>query len=447
MTAVSAQRMDLAERVLEMVDGRGEAEVRVNGGNLSLTRFANSFIHQNVGDEGDAVSVRLSVGARIASGTTTNTDADALSGFVDGLIESAKLQPIDEDWPGLSEPAVAPDIDHYDPATADASPQERASMVADFVNAGPDMRAAGYCQTLGGEIVFANSNGVRHEGRYTQAIIDGIHQTDTSAGSAHNAGRSLGDLDGGVVGALAAQRAKDSAATYDVKPGEYEVVLSPECVATIGVFLAAYGFNGKSYLEGQSFVDIGAPQFDEKITLIDDVTDPRGMGVGFDAEGTPHGRFPLIEAGITKTVVHDRKTAKKAGTESTGHGGPGSDVYGPFPSLLFLEGGNTSVEAMIADVDRGLYVATFNYCRALEPKTMAVTGLTRNGTFMIEHGEITGAVSGLRFTQSFLSALGPGNVIAVGDDARFADSEFGPGFMHVPSMRLGSWNFTGGADG
>ncbi len=447
MTAVSAHRMDLAERVLEMVGDRAEAEVRVNGGNLSLTRFANSFIHQNVGDEGDAVSVRLAVGGRVTSGSTTNLDDAALTRFVDGLVESAKVQPVDEDWPGLAAPADTPGLDHYDPATANASPQQRAELVSRFVNAGPGMRAAGYCQTIGGEVVFANSNGVRHEGRYTQAVLDGIHQTDSSAGSGHAAGTRLADLDADAVGELAASRARDSRDSYDIKPGEYEVVLSPECVGTVGVFLAAYGFNGKSYLEGQSFAELGSQQFDERITLVDDVTDPRAMGVGFDAEGTPHRRLVLIEKGVTENVVHDRRTAKKAGTESTGNGGPGSDVYGPYPSQLFLEEGDTTVEEMIGAVDRGLYIATFNYCRALEPKTMAVTGLTRNGTFMIENGEITGAVSGLRFTQSFLKALEPGNVLAVGNDARFADSEFGAGFMHVPSLRLGAWNFTGGAEG
>jgi predicted Zn-dependent protease len=105
------------------------------------------------------------------------------------------------------------------------------------------------------------------------------------------------------------------------------------------------------------------------------------------------------------------------------------------------------VDEMIAAVERGLYVSTFNYCRVLDEKTLVVTGLTRNGTFMIENGRITGAVTNLRFTQSFAGALGPGRVLAVGNDARFADSEFGTGVTFVPSLRLAAWNFTGGASG
>ncbi len=117
------------------------------------------------------------------------------------------------------------------------------------------------------------------------------------------------------------------------------------------------------------------------------------------------------------------------------------------PSNLFVAGGSEPVTDLIAAVERGLYVATFNYCRVLDPKTLVVTGLTRNGTFMIENGELAGAVTNLRFTQSFVAGLGPGAVLGVGDDARFADSDLGPAMVHTPSVRLASWNFTGGAAG
>ena len=439
--------MDLATWVLGAVGDRAEAEVRVTGGNLALTRFANSFIHQNVGEEGNTVALRLAVDGRIASGTTTNTGREALGRFVEDALERATLQPVDADWPGLASPSPDVGVDHHDAATAETSPAERAAMVRAFVDAGPGMRAAGFCSTQSVEIAFANTNGVRREGRSTEAVLDGIHQTDTSAGSAHAAAVRLADIDAAAAGTQAARRARDGAAAYDIKPGEYEVVLTPECVATICVFLAYYGFNGKLHNEGQSFVELGEQQFDERITLVDDVTDPRAMSVGFDYDGTPRGRLDLVSAGVTTAVTHDRRTARKAGSDSTGHAIPGSEVYGPFPTTVFMAEGDESVDDLIAGVDRGLYVATFNYCRVLEPKTMAVTGLTRNGTFMIENGRITGAVTGLRFTQSFLAALAPGRVLGVGNDGRWADSEFGAGLMHVPSLRLAGWHFTGGASG
>ena len=203
------------------------------------------------------------------------------------------------------------------------------------------------------------------------------------------------------MGGLAAQRALDAIVPHDIKPGAYEVVLSPECVATIAVFIGYYGLNAKAHLEGQSFAEIGEQQFDRRFDYVDDVTDPQALGVPFDYEGTPKGRLALVAEGVTRSLAHDRRSARKAGVESTGHALPGSEVYGALPYTVFIGGGEDGVESMIASVDRGLYVSTFNYCRVLVPKTLAVTGLTRNGTFMIENGAITGAVTNLRFTQSF----------------------------------------------
>ncbi|MBA2336214.1 MAG: TldD/PmbA family protein [Acidimicrobiia bacterium] len=442
-----SERMRLAETVLERIGARAEAEVRVAGGSSALTRFANSFIHQNVGEEGDVVSLRMAADGRVASGTTSNVDPDRLGVFVEETLERCRVQPVDPHWPGLTgEDPGGPAVDHYDPATAAAEPADRAGRVAAFGAAGPDMEAAGYCSTSGVEIAFANSAGVSHEGRYTAATLDGIHRTGTSAGSGHAASNRLDDIDAAAVGALAAERATGSVGAYDVKPGDYQVVLSPECVATIGIFLAYYGFNGKFHNEGMSFAEVGADQFDPAINLVDDATDARAVGIGFDTEGTRRSPVTLVETGATKGLFHDRRTAAQAGAASTGHAAPGSEVYGPVPSALFFAPGDRSAEDLIEEVDRGIYVATFNYCRVLDPKTMAVTGLTRNGTFMIENGRITGAVTGMRFTQSFLAALGPGNVLGIGNDARWADSEFGPLIVNAPSMWLGSWHFTGGTE-
>lgn len=437
----------LAEDVLEMVGGRAEAEVRVTTGVSALTRFANSFVHQNVGEEGHVVSLRVADDGRIASGTTTNVESSALVGFVERVVLSAEVQPVDPEWPGLSAPSAVPATPGYDERTARATPADRAERVKEFVAAGPGLDAAGYCETVGHRVVYANSAGQRADGRYTRATLDGIHQTGTSAGSAHATAARLGGIDAAAVGELAARRARDSAVAVDLKPGDYEVVLSPECVASITVFVAYYGFNAKLHAEGQSFVELGEQQFDDAVSIVDDVLDPRAFGVGFDVEGTPRRRVELVTGGVSRALAHDRRTAAKAGTESTGHAVPGSEVYGPFPSTLFVGVGDDSVEELVAGVDRGLYVATFNYCRVLDPKTMVVTGLTRNGTFMIENGRITGPVSNLRFTQSFLGALAPGNVAGIADDARWADSEFGAGLIHAPSVALRSWHFTGGVDG
>jgi predicted Zn-dependent protease len=437
----------LADQVLGLVRDRAEAEVLASSGVSSLTRFANSSIHQNVGEYVDSVSLRVAVGGRVASGKTTRTSAEALESFVENTLATALRQPVDEDWPGLTEPVEIEKIEHYDAETADASPVERAELVRAFVDEGEGLLAAGYCETEGGTHTFTNSAGQRATGRETSAVIDGIHQTDTSAGSGHAMSVAIGDLDAAAVGALAARRARDSEKTFDAKPGVYEVVLAPEAAATIGIFLAVYGFNAKSFEEGMSFAEIGAQQFDEGFSLRDDALDARARGVIFDSEGTPKQRIDLVEGGKTLALAHNRRTAKKAGVESTGNSFPGAEMFGPVPFNLFIDAGDETQDELIAGVERGIYVSNFNYCRVLDPKSMVVTGLTRNGTFMIENGEITGAVSNLRFTQSFVEALAMGRVLGRGNDDRFADSEFGAGFVHAPSLRLEGWNFTGGAEG
>lgn len=438
---------ELAAKVLDMVGDRAEAEVVATEGISSLTRFANSFIHQNVGEHLESVNLRVAVDGRVASAKTTASDDDALARFVDATLTTAQAQPVDKDWPGLIEPTPVPDVEHYDAATADASPVARAELVKEFVDQGEGMLAAGYCETEGQTHTFMNSAGQQATGRETSAILDGIHRTATSAGSGHTDSSAIGDLDAAAAGALAAQRARDSEKTFDAKPDAYEVVLAPEAVASIAVFLGFYGFNAKAHEEGQSFATLGEEQFDPSFRFWDDVTDPRAKSIGFDSEGTPKGRLDLVKDGITTALAHDRRTAKKAGVTSTGHGFPGSAMFGPAPFNLFVGAGAAGEEDLIAGIERGIYVSTFNYCRVLDPKPLIVTGLTRNGTFMIENGEITGAVSNLRFTQSFVQALAPRNVTGVGSNDRFADSEFGAGFVYCPSLSLASFHFTGGAEG
>jgi predicted Zn-dependent protease len=437
----------IAERIVEMVGGRAEAQATVVTGEAALTRFANSFIHQNVADATRAVTVRVAVEGRVARGTDTRTDDAGLAALVERTVEAARLAPADPEWPGMAPPAPLPAIDNYDEETAAASPAQRAELVAEFISATAGTDAAGFCDTEAEVVGFANSRGQRGTTRRTRATIDGIHRVGTIAGSGHQTSQRIADLDGAAVGALAAERFHLATNPFDLKPGEYEVVLSPECLATIGIFLGFYGFNGKAVTEGQSFLDVGAAQFDERIDIWDDPGRSGSVGLAFDGEGTPKRRLDLVRGGVTLAATHDRKTAARVGAESTGHSVPGMEAWGAMPIDLVIGGGGAPEAEMVAAVDRGLYVATFNYCRVLDPKSLVVTGLTRNGTFMIENGAITGAVTNLRFTQSFVAALGPGRVLDLGAEVRFADSEFGPGLVRAPAMRLAAWNFTGGAEG
>jgi predicted Zn-dependent protease len=444
----------LADRVVELVrdadaaaDATVEANVTASRTRHGLTRFANSFIHQHVGEDTTRIALSIAVDGRTASATSTAVGDADLAELVTTTIASAARQPVDPFWPGAAPPAPVTDRHHLDEATAAADPDVRAAMVREFVAADPDLRAAGYLDTEADWVAFASTAGQRVSGATTRASIDGIHQTERSAGSAHQTSARIGDLDAAAAGALAADRARRSADFTDLDPGVYEVVLGPEAVSTVIGFLAVYGFNAKAHLEGASFVELGAAPFDPQLTLLDDPDHPGAIGLPFDAEGTPRQRVTLVDAGRTVALTHDRRTAKRTGASSTGGAVPGGAGFGAFPTNLRLPGGGTPADDLVREVERGLLVTQFHYVRILDPKSQVATGLTRNGTFLIEDGEVVGAVGNLRFTQGFVAALAPGAVLGVGDDERYADMEFGPGIVSCPSLRLAGWNFTGGAKG
>jgi len=440
--------LSTCERVLGLVGSEAEAEVAVSAGNEALTRFATSFIHQNVADDARNVHLRVALDGRVAEATGNQTDADALGRLVRSTLEAARLQPVDPGWPGLAPPASAPTAEHWDDATADAPPADRAARVEAFVGAADGLETAGFCSTEGIAVAFANSAGQRLSGRSTTALLDGIARTGTSDGSARAASARLADLDGADAGREATKRARDGAAASDLEPGSYEVVLSPSCVVNVLAFLAIYGFNGRAVEEGRSFAKVGDQQFDAAITLADDVTDPRAIGVPFDDEGTPKRRVELVNSGVTAGLVHDRRTAKALGHVSTGNAVAGAGPFGALPANLLLEAGSTDPDGLIANVERGLLVTDFWYTRVLDPRTIVVTGLTRNGVWLIENGKVERPVTNLRFTQSYLDALGPDGVRGIGSDATLiGGATFGFGAYVVPSLHLAAWNFTGGAKG
>jgi predicted Zn-dependent protease len=446
----------IADRVVELaVTNRSpsaegaivEVNVLVTRVRHGLTRFANSFVHQHVQEDTTTISLTLAVDGRTASATSTAIGDGDLTTLVQTTLDSAVLQPVDPHWPGATPPESPVITGNLDLATAAATPDQRAALVKAFVDADGDLRAAGYVDSHATWAAFASSAGRRASGCTTRATIDGIHQTASSAGSAHQTSVRLGDLDGGAAGALAADRARRSERFVELDPGTYEVVLGPEAVATILTFLAVYGFNAKAHLEGASFAQLGVQQFDRRITILEDPSDPRAIALPFDVEGSPRRPYALVEDGVTMALAHDRRTARQAGSVTTGNAIPGGAAFGAFPGNVVMRGGDTAPDRLVERVQRGLLITQFHYVRILDPKSAVATGLTRNGTFLIEDGRVTDGVGNLRFTQSFLAALGEGQVLGIGDDDRYADGEFGPGMVIAPTLHLKAWSFTGGAKG
>ncbi|BCJ66447.1 TldD/PmbA family protein [Polymorphospora rubra] len=455
---------DLAARTVELVrraaGPAAQAEVFTDRVAQALTRFANSAIHQNVADTTVTVRLRLHLDGRTVTGSTTVVDEAGLRGLVDRVIAAVRVCPPDPGWPGLTPPAPITAPGRWDEATADASADDRAARVRAFVDAAGGLETAGYCRTRNWSAAFVNSAGQAVTGRTVATAMDGVARGGGADGVARLASGRLADIDGAVLGARAAAKARAGVDPVELPPDRYEVVLEPTAVADVLHNLALWGFNGRMVGERRSFAEPGKPQFDPAITLVDDAAG--GLGLPFDFEGTPRTALTLVDAGRTTAVTHDRRTAAGAGTTSTGHAPPADNPWGPAPSNLGLvpapgpgsapaEVSGPAVDADTADlvsrVERGLLITDFWYTRVLDPRSLVMTGLTRNGVWLIEDGAVVGPVRNLRFTQSYPQALAPGAVLGLGRRATLLPDSWNPSTWSAPAVRLASWNFTGGASG
>src|SRR5215471_14428637 len=250
---------DVCERVLALVGDRAEAVVTATVGTASLTRFANSRIHQNLTEAVASVGLTVALGSREARATTSRTDDDALAGLVARALDAAAVRPDDPDFAGFAPPSPVPAVDHWDGGTAAATPDQRAAVVAEFVAAAPDLEAAGFCSTTATTHALVATTGQRALGRSSQAQVDGIFRVLAAGdhpadGYAQATSVRLGDLDGAAVGARAAAKARSGRDPVELPPGRYEVVLEPRAVAAAMTYPAVVGFPGKAHAEGRSFV-------------------------------------------------------------------------------------------------------------------------------------------------------------------------------------------------
>jgi predicted Zn-dependent protease len=353
----------------------------------------------------------------------------------------------DPEFPGLAPAAEVPVVDRYFDPTASATPEERAAAVERLVGVcPPGSSAAGAHETQAIEVGIANTLGQRCWAPSTQASLTTVVTTgDHGSGFAETFTGSLDTIDPEAVGRRAARKALDARDPRPLEPGSYAVVLEPAAVATLVGFLAYEGFGGRAYLEGRSCFSgrqdeqVVAPS----ISIWDDAADPRTLGMPFDFEGTPRRRVDLIRDGVFLGVAHDRRTARQAGTESTGHGLPPPNPEGPFPLNLFMEPGDADLERMISSTPRGVLVTRFHYSNIVHPLESSITGMTRDGTFLIEGGEVAHPVKNLRFTQSILDALR--DTSEVGTETELA-SEFFFSASRVPALKVDAFNFSGRSD-
>ena len=253
-------------------------------------------------------------------------------------------------------------------------------------------------------------------------------------------GKDASDLAATSLGLEAADLAERSANPRDLEPGEYAVVLGPEAVSDILQFLAATGFSAKAFEEGRSFMSgkLESAFGSELVTIVDDALAPHALGLTFDYEGAPKRRVPLIEYGVALRPVTDSYWASRGGWPNSGHALPAPNSFGPYPLNLEMEPGEATLDELIGSVDRGVYVTRFHYVNVEDPMTVLLTGMTRDGTFMIEDGELTHPLKNQRFTQSALDALWWTSGVTA--DRRFVGEEMA---CLSPAIKVDKFSFTG----
>ena len=432
----------LLREALRHYPSDADGDIYLTATEQALTRFANNRIHQNVAHQDAIAHVRVAIGKRQGRAVTNNLSATGLADAVRQAAEYARLMPEDPDFPGLPEPAPAQSISAYDDATAACDADRRAAIAGMVCHKAADLSldAAGFCRTGGTELAVVSTLGADayHAGSFSGLLITA--RSDDSAGWAKGGGWRMDTIDGEALADEAIGKAVRGRNPQDLEPGEYPVVLENYAVDDMLEALSFYGMGAQMVQDGRSWMsDLhGQTAMSPLVSIHDDGLDPAGWPVPFDAEGVPRRRVGIVTDGVVQGPVYNTYTAAKAGVGSTGHqrGATG----GPTATNLFMRPGDRTTEELIASVERGLYITRFYYTRLSHNRGCVMTGMTRDGTFLIENGETTTPVKNLRFTQSYVEALA--GCQALSDTAHLNLNEAGVA-MHVPAALLGSWRFTG----
>ena len=384
-----------------------EAELWVHRRRSAITRYAKNEVHQNAVSDDTHVQARVVLGNAVGIAGANSLDPADLRRLIADATAAARDSAPNAEWPGLAEPAPAPEARAYDPDTARADAASQTDAIKRITAAvkARGFRAAGTHQIELTEDALANSKGVSQYAPSTMAYLRALVTSDTGTGWAEDLGWSTRSLDPTAIAAQAIEKAAVDRDRTQLAPGDYEAVFEELAVAEVLRFMSLTGLTGQTLRDGRSFM---AGRFGEQVTgprfsLWDDALDGRTLAIPFDVEGTPKRRVALVESGVAKGVVHDRQSAKWFDTRSTGHAAdPRRYSVGGHAGNLTMAGGDAKREQLIHAVKRGVLITRFHYTNTPDPKRATMTGTTRDGTFLIEDGRISRALANVRYTMSAL---------------------------------------------
>ena len=409
------------------------------------TRFAVNQISTAGDNYNAAVSIRAVFGKKVANVTVNRLDDAALREAVQNAERIAKLAPDDPELLPELGPQQYEESIVWNDATASLEPEARADAVREITERAraAGLVSTGYLEAQASAFAVANSKGLFAYQRSTGVAFTTTVRTEDGKGSGW-AGASDNDfsrINPRELAERAIEKARRSVNAAAIEPGRYTVVLEPTAAANL-IQLIGGALNARNADEGRSFFSkagggnkIGEKVVDERVTLYSNPLDPRVPAGTFGGDGLPNQATTWIENGVVRNLAYDRFWAQRTGQQPRGTGG-----------TLAMRGGDETVESMIASTQRGLLVTRFWYIRGVDPRTILFTGLTRDGTFLIENGRVTRPVKNLRYNESPIFMLN--NLLAMGRPERVSASESGgPGqAIMVPAMKVRDFNFTSTSD-
>jgi PmbA protein len=430
----------IAERVFKFSDA-DETEVEISAVTDALTRFANNTIHQNVAEQSLAVSVRTVLDGRTARATTNKTDDDSLRRVVETSKSLARSQPRNPDLLPMLGPQKYSKVSRYFEDTAHATPADRARAVARVTALAEKNKqtAAGIFATGVMQSAIANTKGLFVSLRQTRAEFSITVLEPDSSGWAKASSPDLHQIEPEAMARSASEKSTASRKPSEAAAGRWTVILEPSAVLDLVGFLF-YDFAGTAMEDQRSCFTkrMGKRILGENITIVDDAYHPLQSGAPFDGEGIPRERVLLLDKGVPKNLVYSRATAKKMKAKPTGHGFPLPNEMGEAPMNLVFGGGNSSVDEMVRSTERGILVTRLWYIREVDPYEKVFTGMTRDGTFLVQDGKVAGGIRNFRFNQSILEMLS--NVEMMGAAVRAAGEESFE--MVVPPMKVRNFHFS-----
>jgi PmbA protein len=433
----------IVDTVLRLAKSIGvvETEAHVDETISALTRFANNGIHQNVAEHTLNVSVRTQMDQRTARATTNRTDEDSLRAAIEASLSLAHSQPKIPILLPLPGKQRYRGVNRFIKRTAALTPEDRARAVRRACDLAikKGQSAAGIFSSAQAQSAMGNSRGLFAAYRDTHAVFSITMQEGSAASWAKENSADVAEIDPQRLALRACDKAHHATGARELAPGKYTVILEPAAVLDLVGFLF-YDFAATALRDKRSCFNerMGKQVLGKNISIVDDVYHVSQLGAPFDGEGIPRQRVQLVDGGVPKNLVYSRASAKIDRKQPTGHGFMLPSEYGEAPMNLVFSGGKSSLEEMIASTERGLLVTRLWYIREVDPYEKIMTGMTRDGLFLVEKGRVGSAVRNFRFNQSILEMLR--NVEMMGPAVRATGEEAFE--MVVPAMKIRDFNFS-----